>query len=218
MDLKWTIFVFVAFAGCVDNEPATETPTSTPVASPSESAPIDLASFGVNGDPFLGNPDAEVQVIAYEAPGCSSCKRYHGNGYQEVKADFIDTGKIGYHYLQWKVGYSYDIAGGIAEECAHREGGTDAYLYVLDEVFANQGKTEQLPRILSDAAIQFQLDNVALQECYENEETLPEVNEDIAKGKESGAGSNPGFAIIKGNEVKIVRGSSGPYDAIKNML
>lgn len=179
---------------------------------------VELADFGVNGDPFIGNPDADVHVVAFEAPGCSNCKRYHEANYPAVKSDFIDTGLIGYHYLQWNVGYGYDRAGGVALECAHREGGSEAYIWLLDKVFSRQHDTQGLPEMLQQTAAQFALNDAVLQACLENEETLGEVQQDIEKGMESGAGSNPGFAIVKGNEVTIVKGSAGPYDAIQAAL
>lgn len=211
MDVKWVVLSLL-LAGCAAPEDIIDDSEET------GTEPIDLATFGVNGDPFLGDPDAAVQVVSYEAPGCGNCRFYHANGYVDVKEDFIDTGKIGYHYLQWSVGYAYDRAASIALECAHREGGTEAYLWLLDEVFANQHDTDGLPDRLDSVAAEFTLDAEALQACYENEETVVEYNQDRALGRESGAGSNPGFAVIKGGEVTIVHNAQGPYDAIAAML
>lgn len=179
---------------------------------------VDLADFGADGDPFLGNPDAAIQVVAYEAPACGSCRFYHANNFPTIEEEFIDTGLIGYHLLQWTVGDSYDRSGGVALECVHRDGGSEAYMAMFERVFENQFKTELIPDMLTETATEFGLDDGVLQICYENEETLAELNQDLDKGRESGAGNNPGFAVIKGDQVRILRGSAGPYAAIEAML
>lgn len=182
-----------------------------------EDGRIDLAAYGVNGDPFVGNPDAEVQVVSYEAPGCSNCKRYHFNELPSVLADYADTGRIGYHFLQYTIGYAYDISGGIAAECAHREGGTEAYKHIMDRIFEHQS-ANRLPEYLEDTATAFDLDPEVLQACYDDQETLPEVQADVDGGRDTRAGSNPGFAIIGPDGVEHVTGTAGPRAAIERAL
>ncbi len=176
-----------------------------------------FAEYGVNGDPFVGNPDAAVQVISYEAPGCSNCRFYHFNELPKVLAEYADTQRIGYHFLQFRVGYAYDITGGIAAECAFAAGGTAAYNHIMDLIFGDQ-RESRLDDYLQDTADAFALDATALQACYDNRDTEDEVWADINGGYDSGAGWNPGFAVIGPDGVEFVRGSSGPAEAIERAL
>jgi protein-disulfide isomerase len=211
------ILAVIGMAGCVDTAPS---PDEVAEAKNPDGS-WNLAHYGAGNDPFLGNESALVQVIAYDAPGCSSCKRYHDTELPAIMADYVDTGRIGYHLLQWRVGYPYDIQGGIAEECAFREGGTAAYVDTEARVFANQstlGRDGNLEVILAEVAEKFDLDAGILQTCLDDEETKDEVNADIAFGKSSGAGSNPGFAILSPSGVEIVHGAHGPADAIARAL
>lgn len=214
------LFIGLALAGCTQPEerviPIEEAEEEgIPM---DEDGGIDLAFYGVNGDPFLGNDSAAVQVIAYDAPGCPNCKRYHTNHLPGIIEDYADTGRIGYHFLQYRVGYPYDIWGGVAAECAHREGGVHAYKLVIDRLFEHQRDTPRIPEWLDEAAAAFDLDADVLRACYDNEETRDEVDADIQAGAESKAGSNPGFAVVGPSGVELVKGSSGPRDAIERAL
>ncbi len=46
----------------------------------------------------MGPEDAPVTVIEYASLTCPHCARFHETTFQEVKRDFIDTGKIRYIY------------------------------------------------------------------------------------------------------------------------
>ena len=47
-----------------------------------------------------GNPDAAVTVIEYASFTCPHCANFHNGPYQDLKADFIDTGKINFIYRE----------------------------------------------------------------------------------------------------------------------
>lgn len=47
-----------------------------------------------------GNPDAAVTVIEYASYTCPHCAKFHKNQYQELKANYIDTGKINFIYRE----------------------------------------------------------------------------------------------------------------------
>lgn len=47
-----------------------------------------------------GNPDAAVQVIEYASYTCPHCAAFHEGPYQQIKADYIDTGRIGFTYRE----------------------------------------------------------------------------------------------------------------------
>ncbi len=47
-----------------------------------------------------GNPDAAVEVIEYASFTCPHCANFHANQYQQLKANYIDTGKIRFVYRE----------------------------------------------------------------------------------------------------------------------
>ena len=46
------------------------------------------------GEQVQGDPDAPVTVIEYMSLTCPHCARFHTTAYQELKANYIDTGKV----------------------------------------------------------------------------------------------------------------------------
>jgi protein-disulfide isomerase len=51
-------------------------------------------------DMVLGNPDATVEVIEYGSFTCPHCKEFHADQFQQIKANYIDTGKIRFVYRE----------------------------------------------------------------------------------------------------------------------
>ena len=49
---------------------------------------------------ILGNPDAAVEVIEYASFTCPHCAAFHANQFQELKANYIDTGLIKFVYRE----------------------------------------------------------------------------------------------------------------------
>lgn len=47
-----------------------------------------------------GNPDAAVEVIEYASFTCPHCASFHASQYQQLKANYIDTGKISFVYRE----------------------------------------------------------------------------------------------------------------------
>lgn len=52
--------------------------------------------FTVEGDYVLGNADAPVTLVEYASVACPGCAAWHEGVYPDVKAKYIDTGKVKY--------------------------------------------------------------------------------------------------------------------------
>lgn len=48
----------------------------------------------------LGNPDAPVKVTEYASFTCSHCGAFHNEGFKDLKANYIDTGKVHFTYRE----------------------------------------------------------------------------------------------------------------------
>ena len=48
----------------------------------------------------LGNPDAKVEVVEYASFTCPHCRNFHQNVFGQIKANYIDTGKIRFVYRE----------------------------------------------------------------------------------------------------------------------
>ena len=52
------------------------------------------------GKPVLGDPDAPVELAEYASTTCGHCRAFHEEIFPELKARYIDTGKV---KLAWYV-------------------------------------------------------------------------------------------------------------------
>ncbi|MEL6640203.1 MAG: DsbA family protein [Pseudomonadota bacterium] len=48
----------------------------------------------------LGDPDAPVEMVEYASFTCPHCARFHADVYPQLKADYIDTGKVKFVYRE----------------------------------------------------------------------------------------------------------------------
>ncbi len=87
------------------------------------------------GTPFLGEGDAPVVVTEYASTTCGHCRAFHEQVFPELKAKYIDTGKI---RLDWVVmptpPQAISLAGAAIARCA----GEDKFFAVIDDLFKNQ--------------------------------------------------------------------------------
>ncbi|MDH3263488.1 MAG: DsbA family protein, partial [Paracoccaceae bacterium] len=48
----------------------------------------------------LGSPDAKVEVVEYASFTCPHCRNFHQNVFGQIKANYIDIGKIRFVYRE----------------------------------------------------------------------------------------------------------------------
>ena len=90
--------------------------------------------FGIT-EMSIGNPDAAVTVIEYASFTCPHCARFHANQFKELKADYIDAGKINFIYRD----VFFDRPGLWASLVA-RCGGRDRFFGISDMIYAEQSE------------------------------------------------------------------------------
>ena len=94
----------VAFGGYLWQGSAPETAgsalVSTAFAQEAAATASEAAEPATVIDMTLGNPDAKVTLIEYASFTCIHCANFHNNSYDQLKADFIDTGKIKFVYRE----------------------------------------------------------------------------------------------------------------------
>jgi len=84
----------------------------------------------------MGNPDATVTVIEYASYTCPHCGRFHDGPFKELKADYIDSGKINFVYRE----VYFDRFGLWASAIARCTGSTEAFFGITDLLYATQAE------------------------------------------------------------------------------
>lgn len=99
-----------------------------------------LEAFGLAEDPYLGDPNAPVVVVGFEAPTCSACRGFHAQFLPGLKADYFETGKAVFYYSQYHIGTDADFHIGTMQECALEHGGRDDFWNFTDMIYLELGQ------------------------------------------------------------------------------
>lgn len=83
----------------------------------------------------LGNPNADVTVIEYASFTCPHCRSFHENVFDELKAEYIDTGKINFVYREVYFD-RFGLWAGMLARC----GGPDRYFGFVDALYSGQSE------------------------------------------------------------------------------
>lgn len=144
--------------------------TALPGAANAQSSSGDFDTSSIP-DMVMGNPDADVTVTEYASYTCPHCASFHAGPFKQLKADYIDTGKIKFVYRE----VFFDRPGLWASMVA-RCGGEDRFFGINDLIYKGQSEwaragepaaiVEELRKIGRLAG----LDNEKLEGCLQNAE------------------------------------------------
>jgi len=91
-------FALMAGGGLWLSQSAGTAPAELPTgAANAQAAEVDTSTIQ---EMVLGNEEAEVEVIEYASFTCPHCATFHQNVYGDLKANYIDTGKIKFTYRE----------------------------------------------------------------------------------------------------------------------
>ncbi|HKL44644.1 MAG TPA: DsbA family protein [Roseovarius sp.] len=106
------------------------TPPDLPFAANAQDADVDTSSVV---EMSLGNPDAPVTVIEYASFTCPHCADFHANQFKQLKANYIDSGKINFIHRD-----VYFDRFGLWASMVARCGGEDRYFGIIDMIYDQQ--------------------------------------------------------------------------------
>lgn len=186
--------------------------------APAQTRAANVAAFGLEDDPYLGDADAPVVLVGYESPHCSACQRFHLQMLPALQADYFDTGRVVYHYVQGTIGG--DFRSNVAQECAHEHGGNDAFWSMTDRFYqrANTYSTPDLEAMLQQVAEQHGLDPEPFVDCLETTETSRAVSDDWSVGSDMGARGTPSFWAFGPTGEAVAIGNWGQIPAFLDQL
>lgn len=116
-------------------KPATNATPANPLGAAFAQEQTDVDTSSVM-EMTQGNPDAPVTVIEYASFTCPHCARFHEEGYEQLKTDYIDTGKINFVYRE----VYFDRYGLWASMIARCAGTTDAFFGMTDLIYEKQSE------------------------------------------------------------------------------
>ena len=122
----------LALTGCGGGtaDPTKEQDVIEKVAAPEGKSWSQVVSFDADGGAVMGNPDAPIKLHEYGAFTCGHCAQFAKDSHEELKRDFVDTGRVSYKLTPFML-HPIDAVAGAIVKCT----GTDRYFPLADATF-----------------------------------------------------------------------------------
>ncbi len=182
---------------------------------------INIDSTLINDDDLvLGNATATVTMVEFADYQCPFCSRYYTQTFNEIKKQFIDTGKLRYIVRDYPL--PFHPMAGKASEATHCAGEQkkEKFWEIRTKIFENQ--KELSVEYLKQLAKEMGLNTEKFNQCIDTEKYKDEVKKDMDDGSKAGVSGTPSFIIGKTTTEKEFKGfkMSGayPFEQFKSLI
>ncbi|MEK6826171.1 MAG: DsbA family protein [Nanoarchaeota archaeon] len=165
-------------------------------SAPSPNRPTGVASVSaeelIDDDPVLGDPDAPVTMVEFSDFQCPFCGRFRSQTFDQIKKDYIDTGKVKFVYRDFPLHSIHPQAGKSAEaaQCANDQ---EKFWEYHDKIFENQQSLsiDNYKKWADDLG----LNTKKFNDCLDSGKYKDEVEKDLADATKAGGQGTPYFVI-----------------------
>jgi protein-disulfide isomerase len=182
-------------------------------AQAQEAADVDTSGIK---DMSIGNPDAAVTVIEYASFTCPHCASFHANVFKDLKADYIDTGKINFVHREVyfdRFGLWAGLVARCGENAENRYFGIADMIYEQQSTWARQDDPNAIVTSLRNIGKTGGLSDAELDACFQDADKAQALYATFVKNSEAdNITSTPSFVI---NGEKYANMS---YDDFKQVL
>ena len=155
-----------------------------------------LYNVGVDDDPMLGSPTANVTIIQFSDYYCTACAEFHRSTWPTLKERYIDTGIARFVYRDFPIEGLHPQAykASATATCAGEQG---AYWEFHDAFYEEEITEELVARLVEENA----LDQEALDSCRAQEWPYLEAQRDFQEGRLRGEVSGTPTFFIDGRRI-----------------
>ena len=189
------LFIITLFTGFgINKEDSNRVqPTQQPTI-PTGIASVNAEEF-IDDDPFLGDKNAPLTIIEFSDFQCPFCKRFRDDTFDQIKSQYINTGKVKFVYRDFPLNSIHPKAEKAAEagECADDQG---KFWEMHDKIFEGQSiwATSGVS-VFKQYAQELKLDTKKFNDCLDSGKYEDEVNKDLNDASASGGRGTPYFLI-----------------------
>lgn len=179
------------------------------------------------GEMTMGNPQAKVVLVEYASVACPICAHVNETVMPEVRAKYIDTGKVLYVYKPMMTGNGpVATAGHLLAQCAAAKGGKDKYFAVVDAIMRSQqamGGEEtgyaNARTVLAGIAQSAGLTPEEYNTCINDPKAIKVLNDKSNKYLEEDKVDRTPTFFVNGTKMTMVKGDISDFDnAIQPLL
>jgi protein-disulfide isomerase len=180
-------------------------------ATAQDAAEVDTSTIT---EMVIGAEDAPVTLIEYASFTCPHCANFHANGYKQLKADYIDTGKVKFIYREVYFD-RYGLWASLIARCAGPEKffGISDLIYSGQSTWSRAGDAPQIVDELRKIGRLAGIENEQLESCLQDGEKAQTLVSWYQENAEAdGIQSTPSF-ILNGTAV-----ANQNYDTFKALI
>lgn len=176
------------------------------------------AEFGIDGEPNLGAPTANIAIVEFTDFECPYCARHETQTLPKLMSEYVATDKVRYITKDFPLDFHRRAkSASLAANCADAQG---QYSAMRQTLFSN-------PRELTEAfylktAESLSLNMETFRACLNNPAGLKEIDTDLQEGVRAGVRGTPAFFIgkLQGNRVTEAVALSGavPFEQFKTAI
>ena len=189
------------------------------------SSSISAEDLDISKHPTIGNPNSNVQVVAFLEPKCPDSKKYSNASFPKLKKDFIDTNKVSYTVITTSF-LSQSMPAAMALLCVYNEDAdkpnAGLFFSYLDYIYHHQPPERQnwaTIETLQNFAknVSPSIDRAQLKSCIENGHYRSQIEKNTAYGNQlMGRVSTPTIYV---NGVKVEnKDDTVDYENLKNAI
>lgn len=167
-----------------------------PPPPPDENVNIEFTVSGYS----MGKADAPLVFVEYTDFECPFCQRYHLDSFEQVKKEWVDTGKVRYYSRDFPLEFHPNARrAALAARCAGDQG---KYWELRNTMIKN---ADQLAgdRIAAYAK-GVGLDVTKFETCLGSDFYKPAIDKDIAEGNNAGVTGTPSFVVGRVDKGRLI--------------
>jgi protein-disulfide isomerase len=167
--------------------------TSAPVAQTPAPQPAPAVRLADIRGYAIGNPDAPLTMIEFTDMQCPFCRQFHLTTFDQLKKNYIDTGKLRYVSRDFPLEaiHSLALTSAKAARCAGEQG---KFWELRHQVMLNNAQLN--PQMIGTLADDLKLEMPAFRACTDQTARFEaDIRKDIADGTSIGVSGTPSFVV-----------------------
>jgi protein-disulfide isomerase len=176
----------------------------------------------MDDDMKVGSDSAPVVIVEFSDFQCPFCRKFYTDSYQNLKQEYIDTGKVQLVYRDFPLSFhpSAQKSAEAAECAADQNKGWEMH----DKMYTEEAK-------LGSGTVQYSVDDMkrwaseiglnteTFNDCLDSGKYASEVQKDEADGAAAGVSGTPSFIIGRrdGSGISPISGAQ-PYNVFKTAI
>jgi protein-disulfide isomerase len=185
-------------------------PAQEPTPEPTGPVEVEI------GDAYgIGAEDAPVVIVEFTDFQCPFCSRHFAQTFSQLKADYVDSGKVHYIFKDFPLSNIHPQAQKAAEaaRCAGDQGAYETMhglLFSRQEEWSGRSDAEAVFATFAESA---GLDVAVFEECLSSGQHAAAVQADLEQGIQLGVNGTPAF-FLNGNFLS----GAQPYEVFREVI